>query len=146
MSTLPVVGNGPFAVTDIETLDLVGEGLGCVAVRVISSTTAAEVDRVVRELCHLTARVTRPEDLVLRTASDTVVLFAHVHTLAGVKAIAERVTARGRREICEEFRVGIALGGPGDTATTLLQQAQMSDYTSKPRMRGQAMVVRSGAA
>jgi len=146
MARSPAVGDGPFAVRDVADLGLDGDGLGCVVVRVISDAPAPEVDAVVRDLCHLVARVTRPEDMVVRIAGDTVALFAYAHTLAGMKAIAERLTARGRREIQDEFRVGIALGGAGDTASTLVCDAQVVDYTTKPRMRGRVAARRSGAA
>ncbi len=146
MATSPAVVGGSFAVRDVADLDLDGHGLGCVVVRVISDAPEPEVDAVVRELCHLVARVTRPEDMVVRISGDTVALFAYARTLAGVKSIAERVTARGRREIREEFRVGIALGGGGDTASTLVRAAQVDDYTAKPLMRGRVAVHRSGAA
>jgi hypothetical protein len=144
-STAAVVG-GPFAIRDVADLGLDGDGLGCVVVRVISDAPEAAVDSVVRDLCHLISRVTRPEDMVARIGSDTVALFAYARTLAGVKSIAERLTARGRREIHEEFRVGIALGGGGDTASTLVRTAQVDDYTAKPRMRGRVAMHRSGAA
>lgn len=139
------VGGGPFAVRDAADLDLDGGGLGCVVVRVVSDATESEVDTVARELCHLIARVARPEDMVVRIGGDTVALFAYAHTLAGLKSIAERITARGRREIHDEFRVGIALGGAGDTAATLVCDAQVDNYTTKPRMRGSVAARRSGA-
>jgi len=144
-SSAQAVG-GTFAIRQVEDLELDGDGLGCVVVRVISAAPDAGVESVVRDLCHLTSRVTRPEDMVVRIGSDTVVLFAYAHTLAGVKSIAERITARGRREIREEFRVGIALGGGGDTAASLVRAAQVDDYTAKPLMRGLVAVQRSGAA
>jgi len=146
MASSPAVVGGSFAVREVEDLGLDGEGLGCVVVRVISDAPEPEVESVVRELCHLIARVTRPEDMVVRIDRDTVALFAYAHTLAGVKSIAERLTARGRREIQEEFRVGIALGGGGDTASTLVRDAQINDYTTKPLMRGRVAVHRSGTA
>lgn len=145
MTSSPAAVGGPFAVRDVADLSLDGEGLGCVVVRVISDASTSEMDAVVRELCHLLARVTRPEDMVVRIGADTVALFAYAHTLAGVKSVAERLTARGRREIHEEFRVGIALGGAGDTAATLVLDAQVDDYTTKPRMRGSVAARRSGA-
>jgi len=145
MATSPSVGDGPFPVLDAAQLDLDGDALGCVVVRVISQATE-EVDAGVRELCHLIARVTRPEDMVVRVGGDTVALFAYAGTLAGVKSIAERLTARGRREIREEFRVGIALGRAGDTAATLVRDAQISDYTTKPLMRCRGTMHRSGVA
>jgi len=76
MASSPAAVGGPFAVRDVAGLDLEGAGLGCVVVRVISDAPDTEVDSVVRELCHLIARVTRPEDMVVRIGSDTVALFA----------------------------------------------------------------------
>lgn len=146
MASAPSVGGSSFELQDIAALDLDGDGLGCVVVRLISDAAECDVDAVVRDLCHLIARVTRPEDMVARIGDDTMVLFAYAHTLAGVKSIAERLTARGRREIPEEFRVGIALGGSGDTASTLVRNAQSNDYTTKPRMRGRVAAWRSGDA
>ena len=140
----PSVGAAPFAIHDVASLELDGESLGCVVVRLVSEAPLDHIDGVARDLCHLISRVTRPEDMIVRIAPEAVALFAHVDSLAGVKAIAERLTARGRREIHEEFRVGIALGGAGDTAATLVDDAQVEDYTTKPLMRGRVAARRSG--
>jgi PAS domain-containing protein len=136
--------NQEFEVQGAEVLDFDCAALGCVAVRVVADDDAS--DDAVRDLAHVMTRVTRPEDLVVRTDTDTVSVFARSSTLAGVKAIAERLTARGRREIASEFRVGIALGGPGDNAATLLAAAQSCVYSTKPRLRGHVAVRRSGCA
>ncbi|NIR61263.1 MAG: PAS domain-containing protein, partial [Gammaproteobacteria bacterium] len=136
--------NQEFEVQGAEVLDFDCAALGCVAVRVVADAAAS--DEAVRDLAHVMTRVTRPEDLVVRTDTDTVSVFAQSNTLAGVKAIAERLTARGRREIAAEFRVGIALGGPGDSAATLLAAAQSCVYSTKPRLRGPVAVRRSGCA
>lgn len=144
LSSSASLGGEAFGIQDVDTLDFDGDALGCVAVRVFSTAPTVEVEAVARDLGRLMARVTRPEDMVVRVRADTVVLFLHAKSLAGVKSIAERITARGRREIREEFRVGVALGGAGDTAATLVQDAQSDYYTTKPRMRGRVAPLRSG--
>ncbi len=145
-SSTPSVSAAPFAIHEVETLELNGESLGCVVVRLVSDAALEHIDAVARDLCHLVSRVTRPEDMIVRIAPESVALFAHVDSLAGVKSIAERLTARGRREIQEEFRVGIAMGSAGATAETLARDAQVADYTTKPWMRGRVTVRRSGPA
>jgi PAS domain-containing protein len=97
-----------------------------------------------RDLAHLIVRLTRPEDLVTECGERRVVLFAEVGSVAALKAIAERVAARGRREIDAGFRVGVAMRGESESPEATVGRAERATYVQKRRLRGRVPVARSG--
>lgn len=144
---IPIASRG--ALGTYEDLRLQAGLRGCVVFHVADldgkeRVSNDEIEETVRALGHLTARVTRPEDIVLRLDMTTLVLFAQVPSLAAVKAIAERVAALGRREIRSEFSIGIALAADGEEADALLDRADGMVYMTKPRLRSPVTARRSG--
>lgn len=97
-----------------------------------------------RDLAHLIVRLTRPEDLVAEVDVDRVVLFAEVSSPAALKAIAERVVARGRREVSAAFSVGVAIRAEEESSAAAIERAATTTYLRKRRLRGRVAAARSG--
>lgn len=131
------------ATTDPPLLEPTDPRRGCLVFEVDLEEGSPEANAS-RDLAHLIVRLTRPEDLVTELDDRRVVLFAEVASPAALKAIAERVVARGRREVDAAFHVGVAMRIDAEPALAAIERASRATYLRKRQLRGRVTGARSG--
>ena len=131
-------GTGPVAVlfVDLDHFKIVNDGLG-----------HAAGDELLVKMSQRLRRVMRPGDVVARFGGDEfVVLCTQVTGLDGASQIAQRLLstlaepmAIAGEEVFVTASIGITLSQEGDTAETLLRQADAAMYQAKHEGRARAV-------
>jgi len=113
---------------DLDRFKVVNDGLG-----------HAAGDQLLVQVAHRLRDLMRPEDLVARQGGDEFVVLcrqADEEVAAGVarrvlQALKAPVPVPGGAEVVVDASVGVALAGPGDTATLVLRDADTAMYAAK---------------
>ena len=127
-------GHVALLVCDLDDFKVVNDGLGHQA----GDAVLIEVARRLRE-------AVRPGDTVARLSGDEFVVLAEAPSAEAIDGLGERVrrtlsepiTLEGGEEIALGASVGITVAEDGDTAQTLLRDADAAMYRAKASGRGQ---------
>jgi diguanylate cyclase (GGDEF)-like protein/PAS domain S-box-containing protein len=113
---------------DLDRFKVVNDGLG-----------HAAGDQLLVHVAHRLREIMRPEDMVARQGGDEFVVLCRQADEEVAAAVATRVLEAlkdpipvpGGAEVVVGASIGVALAGPGDTATLVLRDADTAMYSAK---------------